>query len=453
MIYKKFSLKLIVRLILILLNMAVIAIIFGDSRLFFNQIILGSVLIFQVFEILKFIQKTNRELARFFMAIKQSDFSVAFTEADKGSSLGELYHSFEEIIDAYKKVKIEREAQFLFLKHLVDQLPVGIISTEENNRISLLNRPAKNTLGLSEYESWSQLTSKLPAFVERVENIGNAGKSLLELEIKGRPKTLSIELASIKIMGENHRVITIQDIRNQIEQKEIEAWNKLIRILTHEIMNSITPISSLTETMQMVLEKDRKPINFTQLNQQILNDLLFSIKTIQKRSSGMLDFVDDYRRLTRIPTPKIEKVLIKPFLERVVKLMEAELNSNHVELRLETDEVNSFNLDPNLVEQVIINLITNAISVLNNQSKKLIVVSSEINAGWSFIKISDNGPGIDPRHKDEIFIPFFSTKEEGSGIGLSLSKQIMHLHGGYIKFESKSETGTIFSLEFRNSES
>ena len=431
--------------------MLILSFIFGDERLFFNQLILITALILQVAEIIRFIHKTNRELARFFVALKQSDYSVAFSEVDKKGSFKELYNAFEGIVNSFEKVKIEREAQFLFLMHLVEQVPVGIISVSEKKEIALLNNIGKSILGLSDIRSWKSLETKLPEFTSLIERLGNEGKSLIEIEIKGEKKSLSIEIASLKIMGDNHLVITLQDIKNQIEQKEIEAWNRLIKILTHEIMNSITPVSSLTETMKMVLEKNLNS-DSNGMDKQTAEDLLFSVNTIQKRSEGMLEFVEDYRKLTKVPNPKFQNIKIIKLLERSVKLMEAELLNNNVTIELKgVNPEMEINLDPALTEQIIINLFTNAFYALKNITAPKIQISTSESGTFKKISFTDNGHGIDPDIKDEIFIPFFSTKDQGSGIGLSLSKQIMYLHNGNIKADSDFKTGgSTFILEFRN---
>jgi len=437
--------------LLILVNIVLFAIIFGDNRLFFNQIILLIVLVIQVFDLIRYVNKTNRDLSKFLLSIKQKDYAIKFSDLKSGKSFRSLYSAFEEIINSYQKVKIEKEAQFHFLLTLIEHINVGIITIEGDDNVTLINNPAKRILNLPDINSWRGIKAKSHGFAEAVDNIKKEDKRLVEVTVGIEKKTLSLNVSSMKLIGKNNRLITFQDIKSEIEQKEVEAWHKLIRILTHEIMNSITPISSLTETMQMVLKDEYGNAKSLQdLNDQAINDLLFSLKTIQKRSDAMLEFVEDYRKLTRIPKPQIEPVKVMDLLQTINKLMVAELEKQQIQLILkETDESLSIDMDSSLVEQVLINLITNSIYAVNGKKNPQIILSAYEKGPLLIIEITDNGKGMDKSQMEEIFVPFFSTKPNGSGIGLSLSKQIMSLHHGNIKVNSEKEKGTTFFLEFK----
>lgn len=436
---------------LILVNIVLFAVIFGDNRLFFNQIILLIVLAIQVFDLIRYVNKTNRDLSKFLLSIKQKDYAINFSDLKSGKSFRSLYSAFDEIINSYQKVKIEKEAQFHFLLTLIEHINVGIISIEGDDDITLMNNPAKKILNLPDIKSWRGITAKSPGFAEAVDSIKKEDRRLVDISVGAEKKTLSLNVSSMKLIGENNRLITFQDIKSEIEQKEVEAWHKLIRILTHEIMNSITPISSLTETMQMVLkDEDGNAKNLQDLNDQAINDILFSLQTIQKRSDAMLEFVEDYRKLTRIPKPQIEPVNINELLQSVNKLMIAELEKQQIKLILkETDDTLSCDMDSSLVEQVLINLITNSIYAVNGKKNPQIILSAYEKGPLLIIEVTDNGKGMDKSQMEEIFVPFFSTKPNGSGIGLSLSKQIMSLHHGNIKVDSEIEKGATFYLEFK----
>ena len=436
---------------LILVNIVLFAIIFGDNRLFFNQIILLIVLAIQVYDLIRYVNKTNRDLSKFLLSIKQKDYAINFSDLKSGKSFRSLYSAFEEIINSYQKVKIEKEAQFHFLLTLIEHINVGIITIEGDDNVTLMNNPAKRILNLPDINSWRGIRAKSHGFAEAVDNIKKEDKRLVEVTVGTEKKTLSLNVSTMKLIGENNRLITFQDIKSEIEQKEVEAWHKLIRILTHEIMNSITPISSLTETMQMVLKDgDGNAKSLQDLNDQAINDILFSLKTIQKRSDAMLEFVEDYRKLTRVPKPQIESVKVMDLLQTIDKLMGAELEKQQIQLILkETDDNLSIDMDSSLVEQVLINLITNSIYAVNGKKNPQIILSAYEKGPLLIIEVTDNGKGMDKSQMEEIFIPFFSTKPNGSGIGLSLSKQIMSLHHGNIKVDSEIEKGTTFYLEFK----
>ncbi len=426
------------------------ALIFGRADLFFNQIILGLLLVFQVIELLRFVNQTNRDLAKFLLSIKNADFTIHFTEKKADKSFRELHQAFREITESYKQVKIEKEAQFQYLGQIVKHISVGIISLKGDEEITLINRPALDILQISHFNYWRNLRLSRAAFVQEVEQMKEGESTLLEVPVNNEIKRLSTHLSKMVLLGESYKIITFQDIENEINQNEIEAWHKLIRILTHEIMNSITPIASLTETMQMMIENDKGDIKqLSEINQDYLADLAFSLKTIQKRSDGLLQFVEDYRKLTKVPVPQIENLSVKSLFESVSQLMRGEMRkrSIHFQVEMATDEL-AIEADARLIEQVLINLLTNSMQAVAESAAPEIQLLAYQENNRIIIEVSDNGTGIEADKLDEIFIPFFSTKESGSGIGLSLSKHIMSLHKGNIKVNSQPGDKTSFYLIF-----
>ncbi|MBL6447973.1 ATP-binding protein [Fulvivirga sp. 29W222] len=447
--YKKFTFKVAARLFMILAVMAAFALIFGDDRLFFNQIILFIVLVLQVVELLKFINHTNRELAKFLLAIKYRDFSINFSKSKIGQSFDELNEAFTEIIDTYKNVTIENEGQFHYLKMVVSNINIGIISLENNENIVLINKPAEQALSAEGVRNWKILKSKQPSFVQEIDAIGDTGRKLINIDVHGENRTLSVDVNSMIMLNKTYKLITFQDIKGEIEQTEIEAWHKLIRILTHEIMNSATPISSLTETMQTMLEKDGKQRPLEELDEETIEDLRFSLKTIQKRSNGMVAFINDYRKLTKVAKPKLESVTVQELFSSIENLMSSQLSKENIRLEIRIDKITTMQMDSHLIEQVLINLITNSIHALEGATNPTIHLKAYKDYDKQVIEIRDNGCGISKKELNQIFVPFFSTKKHGSGIGLSLSKQIMHLHGGNIKVSSELGEGTEIRLFFR----
>ncbi len=451
MFYKKFTFLVTVRIILLLTNMLILSLIFGDSRLFFNQIILFVILIIQIGELIRFVNHTNKELARLFMAIRHSDFSVTFKEAPLGKSFEELQHSMMEIIQAYKDVKIEKEAQYHFLQMMVRQLHFGIISIENENTITTINPMAEQLAGIAGAKNWKLVRQLNPEFALRIDELGDNARGLIQFSTQGEQKTFAVDIRTPHILDKPHKLITFQDINSEIEQKEIEAWHKLIRILTHEIMNSVTPIASLTETMQTVLEdKDGNQKQANNISDDTIKDIRFSLKTIHKRSDGLLNFVETYRKLTKIPQPVIQPIVVKEMLHEIMQLMLTEVNDQLVDIKVEVSQSDLIiQADPNQIEQVVINLVKNSIQAIDVKAEGHITLKGYEQNNKIIIEVTDNGKGIPDKELSEIFIPFFSTKKEGSGIGLSLSKQIMSLHGGTIKVNSSLGERTSFYLGFK----
>lgn len=450
MVSRRFSLLVIIRIVLLMLTMTALAFIFAKTELFFNQIILLSIIIIQVGELIRYITFTNREVAKLLLAIRYSDFSISFKGKRRGKSFQELQDAFVEIIDAFKKVSVEKEAQFKFLKVIVNNINVGIIAIKEEYAIELINKTAQNLLGIGAPNYWKQLQQLSPEFSDQFWHMEDNERKLIELNLKGEKLQISAHVTRLKILSFRYSIITFQNIKSEIEQKEIEAWHKLIRILTHEIMNSVTPISSLTETMQMMLEKDEKaPKDVGDISNEDLEDLRFSLNTIQRRSEGLLHFVEDYRKLTRVKNLEKEKIKVEQLLTHLGQLMKPELQKAGIALNLHVKSEFELSIDRNLVEQVLINLITNARHALENAKAPQIFISAYYRDMERIIEVRDNGTGIAQSKIEQIFIPFFSTKEQGSGIGLSLSKQIMKKHKGDLTVKSVEGEGASFYLIFR----
>lgn len=448
--YRRFSILVIVRVILLAATVGALAFIFGDERLFFNHIILGLIIIFQVWELIRFVNRTNKELTKLFLAVKHSDFSVTFGFGKLGNSFRELENSFTEIITSYKDVKIEKEVQFQFLQALVNQLQIGIVSLENNHKLTLINPTAEQLLNAKGIKNWSILLEKNPVLARELNLIGDNGRKLFELRTDKESRMLSMDVTTLHLLDTPYKLITLQDINSEIEQKEIEAWQKLIRILTHEIMNSVTPISSLTETMQSMLEDGQgNQRQIADITEEAVTDILFSLKTIHKRSDRLLSFIDDYRKFARVPKPAPENVDITDLTDDVHKLMQRQLEQHGIAFSVEiTSGASEVWLDRTLIEQVLINLTTNSIHALAGRPEPKITLSAYRQANHIIMEVTDNGKGIPEKELADIFIPFFSTKKEGSGVGLSLSKQIMNLHSGKMTVRSAPNKGTSFYLHF-----
>ncbi|MBC7922287.1 MAG: GHKL domain-containing protein [Ferruginibacter sp.] len=450
MAYRRFSVRVTLRLVALLANLVTLAFIFARTELFFSQLILLLFLLFQVYDLVQLVTQTNRDLARFLLALRQSDYSVSFRDpAPTDPSFGSLHASFDEIIDAYKKLEARQESQFLFFKLIIEGVNVGIISLSGENKLVVVNKAAENLLKLPGVPSWSQVQSRQPAFAEAVRLAGG-GRRLVEMRDAEETRQLSVGVDTVLLLGEPYRIITFQDIRSEIEQKEIEAWHTLIRVLTHEITNSVTPLVSLTETMRMILEEEGHPKKPSAVTEENIADLHFSLRTIQKRSDGMLHFIRDYRKLTKIPVPRLEAVKIGELLASAGRLMRGEMHRREVKLftRL-TDPELTVQADFQLVEQVLINLITNSLQALEGVPAPVIELSAYTRDDHLIIEVTDNGKGIDRDKLEQIFVPFYSTREEGSGIGLSLSRQIMKLHQGTLRVRSEKGIKTSFQLQFR----
>jgi nitrogen fixation/metabolism regulation signal transduction histidine kinase len=410
--------------------------------------------------LVKYVNNTNYSLVKFVDALKNEDYSVYFSPTKKGDSFAKVYDDFNLIIKMFKQNKIEKEAQYKYFKYILEHVNLGIISIKKTdlleeqstNEILFLNQAACNILKQPKHKYWHRMASKVPWLVLEIEKIIEGGKVLVDIGDESEQKQLSLEVVEIQMLDTPYLIISFQDIRSEIEQKEIEAWHNVIRVLAHEMLNSFTPVSSLASTMKSLTEnEDGSLISVKQIDDEDIEDINMAAKTIKKRSDGLLEFVKDYRTISRLPTPKIQKININNFLASIQVLMKQTLDEANIMLNVLTIPQNTtINADPKLIEQVLINLLNNSIHALKEVSNPIITISCSIETSKIILVVNDNGKGIEEEIMNQIFIPFYTTKKNGSGIGLSLSKNILKKHGGNLLVHSKLGEYTSFSLVFNN---
>ncbi|NVK27632.1 MAG: GHKL domain-containing protein [Flavobacteriia bacterium] len=450
--FNRFNLFLIIRLIFMLGNLVLMAFLISNGNFWFTSISLFILLLIQVYEIVHYVNRTNRELTKFLYAVKYEDYSVSFSDPRMGKSFTDLNVTFNEIIEKFKNARIEKESQFQLFKLILEKINVGIITVDEEGHIGILNKAAGTTLNSPQVAQWDRLKTRHPEFCKAVEELENGGRRLVPFEDLTGIKELSIDVNPVRLTGTTHYIIAFQDIKDEIEQKEIEAWHKLIRILTHEIMNSITPVTSLTETMRSLLKDDEGQQKAAKdLDDETVEDILLALNTIHRRSVGMLEFVNDYRKLTKIPAPSFELVKVCDMFEDIEALLKGELQKRGISFDMQCSNRNlAIRCDRKLIEQVLINLMTNSFAALRDVENPTIRVNADVSEKRIALNVSDNGSGIEKDKLQRIFIPFYSTKRDGTGIGLSLSKNIMKIHHGTITVTSTPDVETRFSLSFPN---
>jgi signal transduction histidine kinase len=445
----RFGIFTVIRVFIILVLCIAFAFIFAKTDLFFSQIIIFTLIILLSFELIRFVNKTNKDLKKLFTLIKHQDFSASFSSHNLGNSFDDLAELFSDIIRSFGKIKIEKEAHLQLLQLIIDQINVAIVAVKDRQEIIFINTKATEILQIPGLSRWNVDIPQIHQIDEEVHEMKGHGQKLLELPVGEEIKQLAFQVSKTNFLDDELVLMTFHDIRSEIEQKEIEAWYKLIRILTHEVMNSVTPLSSLTDTILMLLEdKKGKPKGIADLTDEHLDDIRKSLKTIQGRSEGILDFVDAYRQLTNIPHPEFEAVLVGDLINNVKNLFNGELKQNGIIFSswLQKPQL-SITADKHLIEQVLINLVSNSIYALVGTDKPKIELNAFTDKYHTILEIIDNGKGIGPDKLEKIFIPFFSTREGGSGIGLSLSKQIIYMHHGRLKVKSTPGKGTTFRIE------
>ena len=408
-------------------------------------------ILYQIYGLIHYVEKTNRDLARFFQSIKYEDFSQTFMEKRLGSSFNELKEAFTEVMNAFRKTRADKEEHFRYLQTVVQHVGIGLIAFQPDGHVELINTAAKRLLRIPRLKNIKSLESLSKNLVDTMLRLRSRENALVKVEDESELLHLALYATEFKLRGLNYSLVSIQNIQSELEEKEMEAWQKLIRVLTHEIMNSITPIASLTSTISgLIKDSYGKKIKSDKFHDEAFKDIQQALQTIQKRSQGLLHFVDAYRNLALIPKPNFQIFPIKELFDRVRKLMQSNIEKNSIRFKVQVEpETLELTADPELIEQVLINLMLNAFQAVEKQKKAQIELNALMDGrGRIIIQVVDNGPGIPDENLEKIFIPFFSTKGDGSGIGLSLSRQIMRLHHGSIGVHSDSDAKTVFTLRF-----
>ena len=422
---------------------------------FITPFLIALVVIFQIYLIFKYLDKTNRDLTSFLESIRFSEFTRSFKIEGMGASFDELNKAFNDVIQDFQKVRSEKEEQYQYFQNLVKNIDVSIITYQRDGTVDMVNHAFKKLFQINTIKNVHDLDKISPELVNTLINFEPGKSCLVKIQEEDDILQLAVSGTEFKILDKSIILVTIKNIQSVLEDQETESWQKLIRVLTHEIMNSITPISSITSTLDLMF-KDAKN-NDTPPDKESIEEAHLAIRTINNRSNGLLHFVNTYRNLTKIPKPNFRIAKVKEVLDDIHLLVRQDVKTNGVDYKVTIEpESLEFNADTKLIEQVLINLIKNAIHALENSKNPTLQVKAYYNKrGRVTIQVLDNGQGILKEVLDKIFIPFFTTKPKGSGIGLSLSKQIMRLHAGSITATSEIENlpdgrrgGTTFTLTF-----
>ena len=406
------------------------------------------IIAFQLVDIFRFVSQTNRKLTRFLESVKYSDFISGFTADNKlGKSFKDLNIAFNEVLEAFRKARSEKEEHWQYLNSVVQQVRTGILSFDNEGNVQLMNANARRFMGVTALTNLRELIQTNPKLYHTLNNV-RPGKS--ELYKVSNELYLTIQSTELRIRGVDVMLVTLQNIQPELQKQELEAWQNLTRVLRHEIMNSITPISSLTSTLREILDHDMERKNsHYELKEEGADDLREGLSTIENRSKGLIKFIDAYREYTSLPKPKMTVVRLKDLIEKVSQLMKPELKKTNITFQssCESDYL-TIQADVEMIEQVLINLLKNAIEALADTAKPELQLKGGYEESGVKIEVIDNGPGIIKEALEHIFVPFYTTKRTGSGIGLSLSRQIMQMHNGSITVESEPEVRTVFTLKF-----
>lgn len=395
-------------------------------------LVIGFALFLQVLGLLNYVESHVDTLEEFFAAVNYEDFTRRFVEQDVDA---ELKQAFNRVIERFQDARAERDVQAGYLEMVVKHVPAPFIAARPDGTLTLVNNPARRLTGmpaLSKLEQLSELDPKLPGQMLAIEA---GSQQLLQSRLRGVPVELRVSVSEIRLGEDVERLYSIENLSGELTAREASAWRNLIRVLTHEIMNTLTPVTSLAQSTMGLLD-----------DAAAREDVREAVQTIARRSEGLANFVLRYRELLNVPQPVLAKVGVKDTLHSVETLMSNELDGVQVVVDVTPDSL-EVSADSALLDQVMVNLVRNGLDAMKTVSKPRLELAGQLNFGRVTISVKDNGPGIDAETLEQIFVPFFTTKRHGSGIGLSLSRQIISAHGGEIAVESATG-GTIVKLVF-----
>lgn len=437
-----------VRVVLLGLTLWVITFMMAHPNMIFAGALIGIVVVVQMVDLFHFVTRTNRKLTRFLESVKYSDFISGFsTDNHLGKSFKDLNTAFNEVLEAFRKTRSEREEHWQYLNTVVQQVRVGLLSYDAQGRIELMNTNAKRLLGVIRLENIEDLLEQNPRLYKVIFDT-EPGKS--NLYKGGNELHLTIQATELRIRSNTVRLITLQNIQPELQKQELEAWQNLTSVLRHEIMNSITPISSLTSTLKDVLAYDLiKKGGHYELREEGADDLREGLNTIESRSKGLIKFIDAYREYTSLPQPRLKTVRLQDLIDKVALLMKPALRQTNIQFSTScTSEYLTLQADEEMLEQVLINLVKNGFEAVGDTAHPRVQLNGSYDENAVKIEVIDNGAGIIREAIESIFVPFYTTKKRGSGIGLSLSRQIMQLHHGTLTVTSEPDVSTVFTLRF-----
>ncbi|MDR0791974.1 MAG: HAMP domain-containing histidine kinase [Chitinophagaceae bacterium] len=445
---KKYKWNIAFRLLLLLFSMAVTVWLFVHARQYFYGSVMGVIALIQAILLYQLHIKILEELQSFAEAVRYRDFSVRYDETHAAANLQALRISFNTISDTFRNITNEKEAQHHYLQKVLELVNTGILSYEtESGEVAWMNESLKLLLQIPYFKNIRSIEKREPVLFDAIQKIASGETAVSALESLQRTTKVLLAATTFHTGDKEYKLVAFQNASEALDETESQAWQKLLSVMTHEIMNSVAPISSLATTLHTRLSAnfgERASIS------PEAEDVLTGIETIRKRSDSLLRFSETYRNLNKISTPNRSEIYVSRLFENITRLMEPTLEQKQIEFAVILKDTSlKLDVDAALIEQVLINLVLNAIDAVKDVAEPVITLSARTNNKEKVeILLADNGIGMSKELLDRIFIPFFTTKKSGNGIGLSLCKQIMMLHKGNIYADSVEGKGTLFTLQF-----
>ncbi|UCG26732.1 MAG: hypothetical protein JSV24_07045 [Bacteroidales bacterium] len=449
MAYNRFYLNIFIHVVLItILCMGLVYFVF-EKQQYTTSILCLAFVVLITGRLIYYLNRTNRLLSMYFIHLNENDPTLGWSSDYVEKNFRGLRISLHGIMEQLKQARIEKEVHARYLQTIVDNINAGIITADGSGKIDIMNKAAVRFLNAGFIRNLTEIDKIHPGLYSKLKKL-MPGKTLLEkFMVDEQLFLLSIKAAKIKNLGKENTVYTFHDIKNEMDEQEINAWKKLIRVITHEIMNSITPITTLTLAIRKRLMNGNLKKQAGEVNDDDIDVALSSTEIIEERSKGLVHFIEKYRKITKFPPLRLIDENISDMFERITRLFREQLEQKGIKLSTTIHQKKKLKADPQMIDQVMINLIKNSLEALKGEDDPCIELKSYPDKDQRVvISVRDNGTGIPEENMDDIFVPFFTTKEDGSGIGLNVCRQIMRLHKGEIYINSRYGKGTVAHLVF-----
>lgn len=417
-----------------------------STNFYFTAVLLGIAVVYQVVALIRYVEKTNRDLARFLDAIEYNDFTQSFANVKGGSAFVELRTAFANVMRKFQGARSEKEAQFLYLRRVVQHIEVGLVAFQSDGTITLVNdaavelfRELADEQELLFADTPSHLRQIPAVLANALQTVPMDDRTLVRLDAGSGAVHLLLHATQFMLREHLYTLVSLHNIQSELDRQEMESWQKLARVLTHEIMNSMTPIASLASTTESLFSAWRG-------DSDTAENIAGALRTIEKRSRGLMRFVESYRKLLRVPPPAVQTVPACELLYRVRGLVNSDAAQRGVDVVVVCNDGVLLRVDPALIEQALLNLVLNAVEAVTSVAQPRVELSAYYSGDHVVLTVRDNGIGMESDVLEKIFVPFFTTRKDGSGVGLSITRQIVHAHRASIAVQSESGQGSVFSI-------
>jgi nitrogen fixation/metabolism regulation signal transduction histidine kinase len=408
-------------------------------------------LIMETAALLWYLTRIRRDLLKLINALVNDDPTMQFSRVRRDPYFNAIHAGFNALISDFRLVRLDREAEQRFFEETVNHVQFGLVAFNEKGEVRMINRAFLELFGITALDRLDVLEDVAPGLPAFFKQFSPGKETLKKISLPDGQHHLIFLASGFVLKGEMITLLSVRDISREIDRNELDAWQKLLRVLRHEILNSLSPIKLIAGNLSERLQPEGEMVPLEHLSEKEAADIKTGLDTIHRRASGLSVFLDAYTNLYRTPEFKPEPTEIAPLLQRIIGLFKEEAEQLKIHLKLgQANKGLELLMDERMIEQVLINLVKNAMEAVKERTSKTITLSASESEQGMVISISDSGAGIPEEQLESIFIPFFSTKESGTGIGLSFSQHVMQLHGGHIRVHSTPGEGSAFHLRFGN---